>query len=383
MRYLLLLVSAFGLAAQDSPLPGPIGALPDGAGAPTKICSYDAALGHCSGIVSDASTTGNWVITAKNTGYAFDNFVNPAGDLSESLGTCATSATCPSGTGAKEWLSLHIQNLYNYGPNPMSIYSDTQSMVLDTHANQPIQVYTNNTHRWDFLGNGDVELYGGNFLFSNNSTQIGSAANQALFIDAQNHYGLDPGNTANYCRFGYTGIFCTQGATQELSIDGTNGNITSAAMAGSGTRCVQVSSTGLYSPFSSGCGGTGTTNTNLYQQCGGTLTLTGSYQNACGGITITTTGTWLINGSMELIVFTPTVAGLMYVNTNGTPQTSYAFGTVAQFNAQSTEGIGSTVSQTWVLSMTAGDTLNLSVIQGGSGTSTSNGGSLSATFLHP
>jgi hypothetical protein len=201
----------------------------------------------------------------------------PVTDLSYSLGDCAMSATCPSGTGAKEWAALHVQNIYNYGSNPMSIYSDTQQITVDTHGNQPIQFYTNNTHRFDILGNGNIEIFGGNIDFSNTSTIIGNAPNQAAYVQSQVFNTFDPTFT-NYCTMRYDiGQQCLQGATVEYLLDGVLGTGTFHSLAGTGFRDICADSTGKIVVSGSCPSGSGVTSIGTTSPIsGGPITTTGT-----------------------------------------------------------------------------------------------------------
>jgi hypothetical protein len=150
----------------DTNLPGPINALPNGAHTTANgICSKNAAQTKQSCFTAGNSNSFNWNLQVKDSGYTFDNTqithsLLPATTRTYSLGDCASSATCPSGSGDFEYASAHIQTIYNYGPNPGGMYSDTQPTSIANHASQPIYFYTANALRAQIDGSGGWSVAG-------------------------------------------------------------------------------------------------------------------------------------------------------------------------------------------------------------------------------
>jgi len=254
-------------------------------------------------------------------------------------------------------------------------------IAVATSTSSDMVFYPNAAEAFRIKANKDLLVSGGNIKFSNNSSTIGDATNQVNFIDAQNHYGLDPMNTANYCRFGYLGMFCTQGATTEFVIDGTTGAITSTAYSGSGTRCVQVDNAGAFSVFSAGCGGSGTTNIVLANACSA-ITLSGSYQDVCSN-TVTATGVWMILPSIQLTVNPTTSSAVCALNINGSLLSPSTFGYAGLSNANggASQFIQATASQTWVETLNSGDVVKIQCIAAAGGGATGAGSNYTLVYL--
>jgi hypothetical protein len=115
-------------------------------------CSFNMAHTFKACLSADPALSADHSVTVSDTSWSFDtNVISPnvlpPSNLSGSLGFMGT-----------EWLAAHIQSIYNYGSGAMSIFSNTGLIAIDTHASQPIQFYTNNTLRGQFLGSGTLEL---------------------------------------------------------------------------------------------------------------------------------------------------------------------------------------------------------------------------------
>lgn len=165
MKTFLFLLSPLALLAQTD-LPGPVAALPASA-ASTGVCGWNKTQTFKGCLtVQDTITalTGAAVFGPTNTYWQFDRSLQAGGvfpttNLTGTIGGCQTSGTCPGGLAAPlEWLGLHVQNIYNYGANPFTIYSDSTLIAIDAFSAQPIQFYTSNTLRGQFLSGGQFEL---------------------------------------------------------------------------------------------------------------------------------------------------------------------------------------------------------------------------------
>ena len=471
MMKLLFVLFAPLLAFAQTDLPGPVGALPDSSGNPTVICSWnDAAQTHCSGIISGATDAFTWTLQILDSGYTFDNTIVshsivPSSNLTYSLGSCASSSTCPGGAGAFEYQAAHIETIYNYSSSPGGMYADTVPITLDTHAAQPIYFYTANALRAQIDGSGNfavANLAGsGNRCMHAGSTGVEGIGSTADCLDPTTNItfsGLDEftqsvtvhGNvtcdSTAYCSLGdtthiYVGLhvhdiydYSTSGAlgivanTLPIILDAvanqpiefyTNntlrGEFTGAGvfqvpgLGGGGTRCIHVDNSGNFSVFSADCGGSGVTsvtaslplassggsnpnltcstcvtdvNNYLANTCSTVTLSTSSYQAICGSLSISVAGYYLITASVELVVYNPTVAAILYLNESGTTETALPFATLAQASAPSGLIEAVTVTQTWVRYKSSGATIGIDGIQSGTGTTTTNGGSLTAVFLH-
>jgi hypothetical protein len=149
MKTVLFLMMPLALFAQTD-LPGPVGALPNGV--PTGVCSWNTAQTFKSCFVADGSLGGNMTITSK-----FGE-LNINGDLVGAALKTANNDVDAIGSTTNRYTFLFAEYWYNYAAGAMGMLSNTGAIALDTVAAQPIQFYTNNTLRGQFLSTGELEI---------------------------------------------------------------------------------------------------------------------------------------------------------------------------------------------------------------------------------
>jgi hypothetical protein len=278
------------------------------------------------------------------SGSAWSALTDPSTNLTLGMAENTTSFTWDTGSTAatKDYFTLSVTN-------DASTDANTQKLLVLQNNDS---TGSTATERLLFLNNADTDEA------VTTALEIGSAAGAiTTAIDVSDS---DIGTALS---FGANDISGTN-----FSITGSNGNITSASLAGAGTQCLQADNSGIISGTGTGCGSGGS---------GDNITVNSSAAADANFLDVTATGSvagtsWTLVGAstpddikLNISVATGSLAGVVDINTQ-------TFGGAKTFSSQITASAGVSVAAgqayTGAGAVTISSTTNALTLDSGSNT---------------
>lgn len=289
MKILLFLLPLVMYAQTD--LPGPLSALPNAAHTTANgVCSWNANQTQRVCIKADNSLSGGHTIAVSNTGYLLDDDLTTTNIFPTTTGKVIGSSSFPYNLIRSYSHTIYAPSGSNFTLTGADVAGSPHLQINNGSA---VTIFD---FRDQGSGNNNLSILAHFYPLTNNTYDLGNAGAQwgnvytTVLQNDTNSVNLNIwtlGTNSNI-RFSTQG---GAGPTLRGGFDYTTGHFFVSDMAGSGTRCASVDSSGNFIPKSVDCStGTGTVTSiaTTGPITGGTITTSGTI--GCATCLVSTSG---------------------------------------------------------------------------------------------